>query len=126
MVVILITVLFGPTTLVLTTDTPELVDLVERDSRGQMTHINLPDRMVLMANHQAYLDWMYIWILGCYSGNSRGIIILLKASLKKIPFIGWALVRCVNPSILSFFPKSGSDLMIDLVQVHFHASIMGG
>ncbi|WVW83048.1 hypothetical protein I302_105065 [Kwoniella bestiolae CBS 10118] len=44
-----------------------------------------------MANHQAYLDWMYLWILSCYAGHSRGIIILLKASLKKIPVIGWGM-----------------------------------
>jgi len=87
--VILITVLFGPTTLVLTTDEG---DLVERGADGQVTKVVLPDRLIVMANHQAYLDWMYIWILACYSGNATGIIILLKASLKKIPLIGWALV----------------------------------
>ncbi|WWC90004.1 uncharacterized protein L201_004934 [Kwoniella dendrophila CBS 6074] len=45
-----------------------------------------------MANHQAYLDWMYMWILACYAGHSRGIIILLKASLKNIPVVGWGMV----------------------------------
>nr|XP_018263820.1 acyltransferase [Kwoniella dejecticola CBS 10117]OBR85978.1 acyltransferase [Kwoniella dejecticola CBS 10117] len=89
---IVITVLFGPTSLVLTTDTPpSITNLVERDADGQMTKINLPDRLVVMANHQAYLDWMYLWILSCYAGHSRGIIILLKASLKKIPVIGWGM-----------------------------------
>ncbi|WWD01356.1 hypothetical protein V866_008299 [Kwoniella sp. B9012] len=47
-----------------------------------------------MANHQAYLDWMYLWILSCYAGHSRGITILLKASLRNIPVIGsWAADR---------------------------------
>ncbi|KAK6902968.1 hypothetical protein I203_108229 [Kwoniella mangroviensis CBS 8507] len=45
-----------------------------------------------MANHQAYLDWMYLWILSCYAGHSRGITILLKASLKNIPVIGWGML----------------------------------
>ncbi|WVQ70044.1 uncharacterized protein L199_008268 [Kwoniella botswanensis] len=45
-----------------------------------------------MANHQAYLDWMYLWILSCYAGHSRGITILLKASLKNIPVIGWGMI----------------------------------
>lgn len=45
-----------------------------------------------MANHQAYLDWIYIWILACYAGHSPGIIILLKASLKNIPVVGWGMV----------------------------------
>lgn len=57
-----------------------------------MTKINLPDRLVVMANHQAYTDWMYLWILACYSGHSRGVIILLKEGLKKIPVVGWGMV----------------------------------
>jgi lysocardiolipin and lysophospholipid acyltransferase len=67
-------------------------NLVERDSEGRMTKINLPDRLVVMANHQAYTDWMYLWILACYSGHSTGVIILLKEGLKKIPVVGWGMV----------------------------------
>ncbi|RSH91971.1 hypothetical protein EHS25_009341 [Saitozyma podzolica] len=90
---ILITVLFGPTSLVLTTDTPpDLADLVERDDHGNMTRINLPDRLVIMSNHQAYTDWMYMWILACYAGHARGLTILLKASLKNIPVVGWGMI----------------------------------
>lgn len=100
---IAITVLFAPTSLVITTDTPpDLTNLVERDSEGRMTRINLPDRLVVMANHQAYTDWMYLWILACYSGNSRGVVILLKAALKNIPIVGWGMV-CV-PIFISSLP----------------------
>jgi lysocardiolipin and lysophospholipid acyltransferase len=70
-----------------------MTNLVERDSKGRMTKINLPDRLVVMANHQAYTDWMYLWILACYSGHSTGVIILLKEGLKKIPVVGWGMVR---------------------------------
>ncbi|KAK8869793.1 hypothetical protein IAR55_000361 [Kwoniella newhampshirensis] len=90
--VILITVLFGPTSFVFTTDSPPSINnLVERDARGEMTKLNLPDRLVVMANHQAYLDWMYIWIMSCYAGHSAGLIILLKASLKRLPVVGWGM-----------------------------------
>jgi lysocardiolipin and lysophospholipid acyltransferase len=75
--------------MVLTTDSPDIT--VSRDAQGNVLNINLPDRMVVMANHQAYLDWMYLWILACYSGSARGIIILLKASLKNIPIVGWGM-----------------------------------
>ncbi|KAK4686630.1 hypothetical protein P7C73_g3495, partial [Tremellales sp. Uapishka_1] len=89
---IVITVLFAPTSLVLTTDgSPSIADLVERDAAGEMVRINLPDRLVLMANHQAYTDWMYLWILSAYAGHSKGIIILLKASLRGIPIVGWGM-----------------------------------
>jgi len=67
-----------------------------------MTKINLPDRLVVMANHQAYTDWMYLWILACYSGHSRGVIILLKEGLKKIPVVGWGMVSL---SIFIFTPS---------------------
>ena len=91
--VIAITVLFAPTSLVITTSgTPALESLVERDGTGRVTKVNLPDRLVIMANHQAYTDWMYLWILSCYCGEARGIIILLKASLKNIPVVGWGMV----------------------------------
>lgn len=90
---IVITVLFAPTSLVITTD--ESIDdtkLVERDSKGQVTRINLPDRLVLMANHQAHVDWIYLWILACYSGHAEGITILLKWSLRQVPIVGWGMV----------------------------------
>lgn len=90
---IAITVLCAPTSLTITTDSPpELSGLVERDARGNLVKINLPDRLVIMANHQAYTDWMYLWILACYSGHAEGLTILLKASLKHIPFVGWGMV----------------------------------
>lgn len=67
---------------------------MERDpSTGELTRLNLPDRLVVMGNHQAYLDWMYLWIVSCYAGHSRGLTILLKASLKKVPVVGWGMVR---------------------------------
>jgi 1-acyl-sn-glycerol-3-phosphate acyltransferase len=106
-VVILITVFFGPTSLVLTTDSPpELASLVSRDASGRMTRINLPDRLVIMANHQAYTDWMYLWILSCYAGHSRGITILLKASLKKLPVVGWGMVRSPPAVLTKYSPDS--------------------
>jgi lysocardiolipin and lysophospholipid acyltransferase len=86
--VILITVLFAPTSLVFTTDIP---NLVERD-HGEMIRLNLPDQLILIANHQAYTDWMYTWIIACYAGHASGLIILLKAALKNIPVIGWGMV----------------------------------
>jgi 1-acyl-sn-glycerol-3-phosphate acyltransferase len=84
---IAITVLCAPTSLTITTNAPpELSGLVGPDGT-----INLPPRLVLMANHQAYTDWMYLWILACYAGHARGLTILLKASLKHIPVVGWGM-----------------------------------
>jgi len=102
--VIAITVLFAPTSLIITSDAPPSIsNLVERDDQGRMTKINLPDRLVLMANHQAYTDWMYLWILACYSGHSTGVIILLKEGLKKIPVVGWGMVSYSVSSIINLY-----------------------
>lgn len=80
--------------------------------------IILPENVVIMANHQAYLDWMYIWVLGYLACSpslpsvpdkttlevanndngitnkhhgSKSIIILLKKSLKWVPIVGWGM-----------------------------------
>jgi hypothetical protein len=64
---------------------------------GQMTkkkdgslQCNFSDRMVLMANHQLYTDWLYLWWIA-YTNSMHGFIyIILKESLRNIPIIGWS------------------------------------
>ncbi|KAI0003590.1 acyltransferase-domain-containing protein [Xylariaceae sp. FL0662B] len=49
-----------------------------------------PERMVMIANHQIYTDWLYLWWV-CYTNNPQmhgHIYIILKESLKRIPIIG--------------------------------------
>ena len=50
---------------------------------------NFADRLVLMANHQLYTDWLYIWWIAYTNGMHGFIYIILKESLKNIPIIGW-------------------------------------
>ena len=51
---------------------------------------NFADRMVLMANHQLYTDWLYLWWIA-YTNNMHGFVyIILKESLRNIPIIGWS------------------------------------
>lgn len=48
------------------------------------------ERMVLMANHQLYTDWLYLWWIA-YTNSMHGFIyIILKESLRNIPIIGWS------------------------------------
>ena len=50
---------------------------------------NFPHRMVLMANHQLYTDWLYLWWIA-YTNKMHGrVYIILKESLKSIPIFGW-------------------------------------
>ncbi|KAI0470793.1 acyltransferase-domain-containing protein [Xylariaceae sp. FL0804] len=49
-----------------------------------------PERMVMIANHQIYTDWLYLWWVG-YTNNPHmhgHVYIILKESLKWIPVIG--------------------------------------
>ncbi len=52
---------------------------------------NFPERMVLIANHQIYTDWLYLWWIGYTAGMHGRIYVVLKESLKNIPVIGWGM-----------------------------------
>jgi hypothetical protein len=50
---VLVTQLFAPTSFVITYDGPDDVESVlERDAAGQVVRINLPQKLVIVANHQ--------------------------------------------------------------------------
>lgn len=55
--------------------------------------VDFPDRLVLIANHQIYTDWLYLWwIAYTNSTPTHGhIYIILKESLKWVPIIGPAM-----------------------------------
>ncbi|KAH9884266.1 acyltransferase-domain-containing protein [Xylariomycetidae sp. FL2044] len=51
---------------------------------------DFPERMVMIANHQIYTDWLYLWWVG-YTNIPQmhgHVYIILKESLKWIPLIG--------------------------------------
>ncbi|KAL7266273.1 hypothetical protein RUND412_011188 [Rhizina undulata] len=49
---------------------------------------DFPERMVLIANHQLYSDWLYLWWIA-YTARLHGFIyIILKESLKWVPVVG--------------------------------------
>ncbi|TRM61486.1 acyltransferase-domain-containing protein [Schizophyllum amplum] len=73
-------------------DDPETV--VRRDAQGDVEYLDLPERFVLIGNHQVYLDWWYMWCLTYFIGP-RGVhkyvYITLKKSLKWLPVVGWGM-----------------------------------
>ncbi|KAI9105883.1 acyltransferase-domain-containing protein [Phlyctochytrium arcticum] len=73
---VLLTWLFTPLEIVVTGDH----ELLKGDS---MT--------VIMANHQIYSDWWWLWILA-WKKNAHGCLkIILKKSLKHLPVFGWGM-----------------------------------
>ena len=47
-----------------------------------------PERLVLIANHQLYSEWLYLWWISYTSRMHGHIFIVLKEVLKYIPIIG--------------------------------------
>ncbi|PWN50630.1 acyltransferase-domain-containing protein [Violaceomyces palustris] len=93
---VMITQFFGPTKLILSFDDGEggfldPEEFVKLDSEGNVERVDLPSKSIWMSNHQVYTDWLYLWILAYYSNLSGDITIILKKSLKWIPFVGWGM-----------------------------------
>ncbi|KZF22569.1 hypothetical protein L228DRAFT_210419 [Xylona heveae TC161] len=67
----------------------------DKSVRGQLRktadgrlECDFPERLVLIANHQLYSDWLYLWWIAYTSQMHGHIYIILKESLKYIPIIG--------------------------------------
>ncbi|RPD63108.1 hypothetical protein L227DRAFT_572947 [Lentinus tigrinus ALCF2SS1-6] len=90
---------FAPTEFVISFETEgqgkftpeELETLVERDKSGKVVSLNLPQKTVLIANHQIYADWWYAWSLTYLMGTHKDVFIVLKNSLKWVPIVGWGM-----------------------------------
>jgi 1-acyl-sn-glycerol-3-phosphate acyltransferase len=57
---------------------------------GQLV-CDFPERLVLIANHQIYTDWLYLWWIAYCNGMHGRLYIILKESLKHIPVLGWGM-----------------------------------
>ncbi|KAI8869481.1 acyltransferase-domain-containing protein, partial [Ramicandelaber brevisporus] len=51
----------------------------------------LPRSTVVVANHQIYTDWIYMWVFAYYAKSAEHIVIMLKSSLKDLPIFGWGM-----------------------------------
>jgi len=85
---------FAPTEFVITTegDYFDQPGVIEKNQSGRVTKINLPSKLVIISNHQVYLDWWYLWSFTYWIGGHKDVIIVLKKSLKWIPIIGWGMI----------------------------------
>ena len=51
-------------------------------------HTDFPERLVLISNHQIYTDWSYLWWIAYVNKMHGHLFIVLKESLRYIPFVG--------------------------------------
>ncbi|GAA5807820.1 hypothetical protein MFLAVUS_001199 [Mucor flavus] len=95
---------FAPSDIVMTFDQScgELDDIIRKDSKtGDITSLVFPKRIVAIANHQIYADWIYIWCIAHLAGAHGVVKIILKDSLKNLPVYG--LVNKINNYGMRFF-----------------------
>ncbi len=96
-ILLIISQFFGPTQLVISVGDGKggLLDaeqFVRRNKQtGRIEGVDMPSRSVWMSNHQVYTDWLYLWCLAYYADVADSILIILKKSLKWIPFVGWGM-----------------------------------
>ncbi|KAK3328035.1 acyltransferase-domain-containing protein [Cercophora scortea] len=79
---------WGPTTIRISGDA-SVADQIRMTPDG-LVEFAFPERMIMIANHQIYTDWLYLWWVG-YANAPRMhgyLYIILKESLKYIPIIG--------------------------------------
>jgi 1-acyl-sn-glycerol-3-phosphate acyltransferase len=91
---------FGLLTMTLTQAFAPTKVIVSGDAsvRGQLSVtkegnlvLNFPNRIILMANHQIYTDWLYLWWIAYCNGMHGRLYIILKESLKSVPILGWGM-----------------------------------
>lgn len=80
-----ITQWFSPTVVKVTWE-PSLKGQLRKSSEGRL-ETDFPERLILMANHQVYTDWLYLWWTAYTSKMHGHIFILLKESLKYTPVL---------------------------------------
>lgn len=81
----------APTTIRISGD-GSVSDQILKTADGRV-EFKFPERVVLIANHQLYSDWLYLW-WAAYENRPKmhgHIYIILKESLKHVPIIGWGM-----------------------------------
>ncbi|EXJ59443.1 uncharacterized protein A1O5_12068 [Cladophialophora psammophila CBS 110553] len=80
---------FAPTKVIVSGDKTVRGQLL-KSTDGDLI-LDFPERLVLIANHQIYTDWLYLWWIAYCNGMHGRLYIILKESLRKIPVFGWGM-----------------------------------
>ncbi|TQS35054.1 hypothetical protein Golomagni_04536 [Golovinomyces magnicellulatus] len=90
-IVTILTQIWAPTVMRISGDS-SVAGQMRKMADGRL-EFNFPDRLVLIANHQLYSDWIYLWWVAYINQPKMHghIFIILKESLKHIPIIGWGM-----------------------------------
>lgn len=80
----------SPSAIRISTDNATIAKGTFYKSNGKlMSH--LKHRSIIIANHQIYTDWVFLWWLLSTSNLASNIFIILKKSLESIPILGYGM-----------------------------------
>lgn len=83
---------FSPTTIRISGD--DSVAGQMRKTKDGRVEFSFPDRLLMIANHQIYSDWLYLWWMG-YANNPQmhgHLYIILKDTLRYLPVLGMGMM----------------------------------
>ncbi len=80
---------FAPTKVIVSGD-ESVRGQLQKSADGNLK-LDFPSRLILIANHQIYTDWLYLWWIAYCNDMHGRLYIVLKESLKKIPVLGWGM-----------------------------------
>ena len=78
--------------------------------------------ILVICNHNNRLDWMFLWCLAARLGLCSSLKIVLKESLRKAPFFGWAM----QAFLFVFFSRSDRERDLDRLRLVLSHSIGHG
>ncbi|OWB75003.1 hypothetical protein B5S31_g4847 [[Candida] boidinii] len=85
----------SPTHLIITHDDSipdNTFQYLTKKSGGEKLLIsNLDSKAIIMANHQIYSDWLFLWWIAYLNNCADNFYIIMKDSLKKIPILGYGM-----------------------------------
>lgn len=82
----------SPTELILTFgDSPLLNNAVHTDPKTKRHTFNLDNHAIVIANHQIYSDWVFVWFIAYLNKCADQIFIVMKKSLEKLPVLGFGM-----------------------------------
>ncbi|KAG0349054.1 hypothetical protein BG004_002254 [Podila humilis] len=71
--------------------------------------LNMPERLVLISNHQIYSDWMYLWCFSYFADKHRALKIILRGDLTWIPVFGWVSTHSSGMRFFDFILLKRND-----------------
>ena len=94
-------------------------------SSNTMSHFKFKDRAIIIANHQMYADWIYLWWLSLVSNLGGNVFIILKKTLKYVPLLGFGMQNFKFIFLSRNWQKDEETLTNSLVSMDMNARCMG-